>query len=694
MSKPRPLHALATFCAGLALLLALLPATATAADPIAVADFRLPAQDSHGWSILAPSPDSRLVYVDSQQGDDGSGRIYLPGDPEIGPDPLSPRGTIRAFRTIAAAHAQTRENQPDWLLLRAGRVWNERLDLRRGRSPAERAVATSWGGGARPELRTGRDKAIGNVSLVNVAVVGIRFWAHTRDTEGPHFTGYDGSSGISVFVRPEGDPRQVRDVLIEDCVLRSYSNNVLTGSRGSGNEPITRFVIRRSIISGNYSTGGHAQGLYHTGAGQPVQPSILLQENLFDHNGWRIQSREGNNDQAEGQATMFNHNTYFSFGKGVIFQRNLFMRASSIGNKWTGDTTDPTRAVVTEDNLYVEGEIGVSIGGNSQGAARFQDMVLRDNVFTDIGRSRPTNRSLSWGIELQDWRGGEVERNLVVHNRSGITNAYALKTSAGTRFEDVVIGGNVLAVATGTSTPSVQLGKGAGAVFRDNTVASPSDSRLVRLEGGGLTFGGTNRYLSGAGQPFHIDGVARTLAQWRSETGDAGATGSAPAFPAPQRDLEGYAATLGLDGLEGLLAGLYAQSKSSWNPKLTAGAINDWLRAGYGMAPVQANTRRRGNGRAPLAPPSTAAPSTAAMPAAAVSASRPAGVLPAAPAPRGARSAPSGSQPGATATSAGSAAPAATPRAGLHGLVLRLLPFLARDDRRADDPGADRRSRP
>src|SRR5690606_11186942 len=143
--------------------------------------------------------------------------------------------------------------------------------------------------------------------------------------------------------------------------------------------------------------------------------------------------------------------------------------------------------------------------------------------------------------------------NLVIHNRSGIDNAYALKTSAGTRFEDVVISDNVLAVATGTNTPSVQLGKGANVVFRNNTVLSPGNSRLVRLEGPGYSFGGTNRYLSSAAQPFQRDGATLTLSQWRTATGDQGATSSGPGFPAQDRDLEGYAATLGLEGLDGLL---------------------------------------------------------------------------------------------------------------------------------------------
>ena len=105
----------------LALACLLLPAAALAADPIGVADFRLPPQDQEGWTRLSPASDSRLVYVDSQQGNDATGAIYLPGDPAVGTDPQSPRGTIRAFRTLAAAQAGLREDQPDWLLLRAGR---------------------------------------------------------------------------------------------------------------------------------------------------------------------------------------------------------------------------------------------------------------------------------------------------------------------------------------------------------------------------------------------------------------------------------------------------------------------------------------------------------------------------------------------------------------------------------------------
>ena len=327
MSLFARLHRTLAPCFALAVALAAAPAPA--ADPVTVADFQLPPQDAAGWTRLSPSADSRLVYVDSQQGNDADARIYLPADPEIGADPQSPRGPIRAFRTIAAAHANLREDQPDWILLRAGRVWNERLDIKRGRSPAERAVATTWGAGPRPELRTGTDKAIGNYQLVNVAIVGLRFWAHTRDSDGPYFTGFDGSSGISVFTRLRGDRRQVRDVLIEDCVF-APSNNVLTGGPG-----------RQRAHHPLRDPAQHPLGqLSPAPTPRPVprvrdsrcNPRCCCRKTCSTTTAGGS-SRATATTPGRRPATMFNHNTYFSFAKGVIFQRNLFLRASSIGNK-------------------------------------------------------------------------------------------------------------------------------------------------------------------------------------------------------------------------------------------------------------------------------------------------------------------------------------------------------------------------
>lgn len=573
---------------------------ATAERLPTVADFQLPPQDAAGWTVLAPSPDSRLIYVDDALGDDATGAAHAPADPEIGPDPRHPAGPVRAFRTLQAAAALQREDQPDWLLLRAGGVWYASLPTRRGRSAQERAVVTAWGEGPRPELRTGTHKGIATEQPVNLAVLGIRFWAHTRDSDGPYFSGYEGSSGMHFYTRAAPDPRQVRDVLIEDCVFRAYANNVFTGS--APNEPFVRLAIRRSIISGNYKTTGqgHSQGIYHVGSGHDSDlPSILLQENLFDHNGWRIQSVAGNNDPADGQATIFNHNTYFTAPRNVLFQRNLFLRPSSIGTKWTG-AVGPLRdgrGIVIEDNLFAEGEVGISMGGNDPGGPlRFDGIAIRDNVFADIGRTRPTNRSLSWGLELIDWRSGTVRRNLFIHQRAPIGNSYAIKVSAPDQIATVAIEDNVVGNFRSGGSGIFLLGDGGNVdqvLLHGNTVQSPTDSPLVSLVPGGYLFSGANRYHSAA-QPnrrFRVGGNLTDLAGWIAASGDAGASDAPIDFPAPQRDLEGYVAHLGLgSGFDAFLAAVHGQSRANWNPALTAGAINDWLRGGFGMPALHGDT--------------------------------------------------------------------------------------------------------
>ncbi len=567
--------------------------------PIRLADFNLPAQDGEGWSIITAAPDSRLVYVDAVAGDDTTGQFYLPSDPVIGSNPRQPVGPVLAYRTIAAAHERLRRYQPDWLLLRAGGVWHENIRARIGRSASERAVFTSWGDGARPELRTGAARGIEGHHLGYAAVIGIRFWAHTRDSDGPYFTGYAGQVGFRFYTREPSNPLVVRDVLIEDCLFRSYVDNGLDAL----NAPITNFIIRRSIISGNYANGGRSQGLGYGGEHQPRVPAVLLQENLFDHNGWRIRSLGGGGDASDGQATFENHNTYFTAANGVVFHGNLFLRASSIGNKWSSKIDSPAHSVLVDNNLYTEGDVGMSIGGNDPGSYRFRDFELRNNVLTDIGRTRPTNRSLSWGVDVKDWDGGLVENNLVINQRNAaINNTFGLQITAETAGRDLHVVGNVVANLLGnhqTGSPAnaralLRLRDGnnlQNMLLENNTFHSSSTTiRPVSIVSGGYAFAGSNRYSSGAPANHHflVDTTITDLDGWIAATGDTGATTVAPTFPNPDRTLEGYAQHLGIgDSFDDLLAAMYGQSRASWNPALTAAVINEWMRAGFGMPPAQ-----------------------------------------------------------------------------------------------------------
>src|SRR5690606_37562890 len=97
----------------------------------------------------------------------------------------------------------------------------------------------------------------------------------------------------------------------------------------------------RSIISGNYpvtaASNDHSQGLFHSGEGQPPHVSVLIQECVFDHNGWRLPV-SAENDGKVGVATIKNHNTYFENTRGVLFDSNMFLRGSSMGTKWTANS--------------------------------------------------------------------------------------------------------------------------------------------------------------------------------------------------------------------------------------------------------------------------------------------------------------------------------------------------------------------
>ena len=155
---------------------------------------------------------------------------------------------------------------------------------------------------------------------------------------------------------------------------------------------------------------------------------LLLDECFFDHNGWLGYNTTRNyRDHINGQATLLNHNTYFTSARNVLMRGNIFSRPSSIQNKFTGSVSSPAANIRVVDNLYIEGELGISAGGNSEGMDRFQNLIITDNVFTHVGRDNPTQRTLAWYIELTDWLGGEVSGNLLLHQlRSDIVNTYGI----------------------------------------------------------------------------------------------------------------------------------------------------------------------------------------------------------------------------------------------------------------------------
>ena len=125
----------------------------------------------------------------------------------------------------------------------------------------------------------------------------------------------------------------------------------------------------------------------------------------------------------------------------TIYRRNLILRASSIGSKFTANPTGGTDQVMTsnlliDNNLYVEGELGIGAGGNTDNnnGHRWKNILITKNVLFSLGRSRPTNRALGWGTGVNDWDGGKVLSNvLATYGSAQVPNIYAISVKGHTR---------------------------------------------------------------------------------------------------------------------------------------------------------------------------------------------------------------------------------------------------------------------
>ena len=378
---------------------------------------KYPERDTKGWTILTPSADSRLIYVSSSEGDDNSAATY--NSSEVA-DPLNP-GSIAAFKTIAAAVGLVREGYPDWILLKKGDEWT--IDHvvgvlgSGGRSMSEPIVFTSYGSEKeRPLIKTsGRNGFQSYGSQSFITVVGLDFYAYQRDPNSVDFVGWDNLGSPVGFKCLTDTVNDNESIVLEDNIFRYFSGNIVfDGAKRSKN-----IIIRRNHILNSFSVSGHGQGVYVKNS------TILMEDNLLDHNGWYQHNYGVSNDSAEGQATMFNHNAYLVNINDSIISSNIITRASSIGLKFTsnsektaGINTINVSNVLIKNNLIIEGEIGISIGGNTdfQNGVRWEGINIVGNVLINTGNSMPTGRALAWGIIADDWKAGSLVGNFLLFN--------------------------------------------------------------------------------------------------------------------------------------------------------------------------------------------------------------------------------------------------------------------------------------
>ena len=546
--------------------------------------------DESGWSIITPSEDSRLIYVSSSLGDDETAEFYAPRDI----DDVEAPGVIKPYQTIEAAMVNAREGYPDWVLLLKGDVWevHERIRVKSGRSKLHRSVITSYGeNGQRPIIKSDADEIFRIWTDRNYIVIsGLEFYAYKRDPDSTEFSGWSQVTE-SIAIRIYSPKDSIRGtILLEGNDFNYFSKGISMNGGGD----VRDVVIRRNTIRNSYSERNHSQGIYASRA------SVILEENVFDHNGWYKQQIGTGNEKDEGQANMFNHNTYFAGSVHSKFIRNIFLRSSSIQNKWAANSNADSNVdsikshdLWIEDNVYVGGEVGISAGGNTDydTGPRWKDITIINNVMLAIGRDQPTNRTLGWSIDATDWDGGLICGNYLLHTDNSLVNNLIGINLTG-HSNDVTISENTIHGLV-TPSPSSKVGaisvnsgpKSNILISGNNIQLAGSNMRVIVADQlNSVVFKG-NTYFSSLNNDawFRAEEVNYDINTWSEVSGDSSSSMEQDLFLEPKRTFETYLASIGLpESIDEFSKQAANQSKSNWNSDFTAQAVLNYIRESYG----------------------------------------------------------------------------------------------------------------
>jgi hypothetical protein len=507
-----------------------------------------------GWTDFTPSADTRTVYVSTSGNDSNNGLSAN-----------SPK------RTIAAGKALMRNGFPDWLLLKRGDVFDENIGhwITSGRSASEPQLISSYGTSTqRPLLRTGSTSGMtalhagaSGPTINHIAVVGIEMWAHT-------YNGSNNPHGITWMIDATG-------FTVEDCVIRGYTIDISFPAWGGRKRDIK---LRRNVLADAFAvTGTVGHGLY-----MDICDNVLIEENVFDHNGW-------NSNVAGAVPSMFRHAVYIQSGAaactGVVVRGNIFSNSASHG-------LHLRPGGVAENNLFLRNSIAMTLGGGHDPSVGGVNAIAKGNVILD-GKNIDSANLRGWGIEMSNVASSVVSYNIIANQTLGgfpvpITMnpgnlAFGVKNSTLERNIISGWGGTIVIDGTGTQITGVMLRNND---FNQNVTSEHIIAHLNSANAGGFD-SQTNRFrsLASANAWMRVGGTSTSLTGWGAIVGDSGSTvlPSSP-YPDASRTIATYHQSIGgAASHDAFMAQARLQSRAYWRPQYTAAAAIAYIRAGFGM---------------------------------------------------------------------------------------------------------------
>jgi hypothetical protein len=344
----------------------------------------------------------------------------------------------------------------------------------------------------------------------------------------------------------------------------------------------TDFTLRGCVVSDCYALVNHSGGLYSYDV-----KGLVVESCFFIRNGWCP-------GVAGAEATVFNRNLYISHSPGAVVRDTLDADGASGGMQLRLGGR-------CERNLFVRTPMSIGYGHGENPEGSTTTGVISQNVI--LGGRDITKLPMATGITVGTSSVGvEVSENIITHNTEGTGNVAGIaligedtETAGGIDIHHNIIhdwqyqGSGYGFVFFQSGTRNLRL---RNVTIHDNVVQQSGDASLIGTEAtaglSGATFSANTYHTPrSAGAWFKLAGEFYDWDAWKGLTGDTSTDRTAKSFPDANRDVVSYMQSIGKTAtIDEFLRLAREQSKDAWMPQITARAVIDYVREGFGLAPI------------------------------------------------------------------------------------------------------------
>lgn len=590
----------------------------TTTSPSGFSTFAVTAPSGSGSSFAGSG--TRIIYVSSSTGHDTTGD-GTQGNP---------------YASINKGSSFLRAGHDDWLLLKCGDTFTNDKLASSSFSGSGMSVSPSWSTSGshtvsgvtlfgyygdqtlgRPIVQISATTMGSNAAylqvtganqLNNVAWNGWNFYGFTRDPNNGAFITGDATFNCGAIVCNSSGS----NVIFEDNFFSYFGGSFSQSPTTYGVTFLSTFVFRRNVVKYNYLGGGESQGMYLAG----ISTFCLIEENIFDHNGWLPASF----GVANTGPNLFNHNAYFS-----TYNTNNFIVRGNIFANDAGESEFRPGGVIYNNLFTSSGPTMVAGMG---------PVTMTYNVIQDAGAPIVGGANNGWGYELGDAiQGSLVDHNIISNenaNSFNLGNDFFIQIHGpdGSEYGSPIIGDFVNGSATISNVHTTMAGNNDANtnenwavgialhgvnVPANTTVFSRSFSSgnpgtitmsnpAIGTTGNSVAFSkmNLNQTVSNNIAYKQIDSAHTGLIQGIADGGTntiitnncydpSGTNSGQPGepFPSPTRSIGSYSTSVGGAGtIVDFLTKVASQQKSNWSDDYTARAFNDYLRTGFNF-PLQ-----------------------------------------------------------------------------------------------------------